>query len=95
MNVGCVWRVIFGASGVHFGYLLGTLRHLFGVQMAPKTVQTTFQELPELQRGSKDLSSGPKVVPKWLPGGPKRLPGGPKRLPRGPQEGPRRPQEDP
>ena len=85
MNMGCVWKVILGASGIHFGYLLG-------VQMAPKTVQTAFQELPELQRGSKDLSSGPKVVPKWLPRGPKRLP---KRLPRGPQEGPRRPQEDP
>ena len=88
MNVGFVPKVIFGASGVNFGTVLG-------VQMAPKTVQTAFQELPELQRGSKELSSGPKVVPKWLPGGPKRLPGGPKRLPRGPQEGPRRPQEDP
>ena len=84
MNVGCVSKVTFGASGVYLGYLLGTFRDLLDVQMAPKTVQTAFQELPELQRGSKDLSSGPKVVPKWFPGGPKRLPGGPKRLPRGP-----------
>ena len=87
--------MIFGVCGVNFGYLLGTFWDLLCVQMAPNTVQTAFQELPELQRGSKDLSSGPKVVPKWLPGGPKRLPGGPKRLPRGLQEGPRRPQEDP
>ncbi len=63
--------------------------------MAPKTVQMVSQELPKLQKAFKDPSSGPKVVPKWLPGGPKRLPGGPKRLPRGPQESPRRPQEDP
>ena len=84
-----------GQFGVPFGYLLGTFWDLLGVQMAPKTVQTAFQELPELQRGSKDLSSGPKVVPKWLPGGPKRLPGGPnraaKRPPGGPQEAPRGP----
>ena len=95
MNVGCVSKVIFGVSGIHSGYLLGTFWDLLGVRMAPKTVQTAFQEPPKLQRGSKDPSSGPKVVPKWLPGGPKRLPGGPKRLPRGPQEGPKRPQEDP
>ena len=90
MNVGCVSKVIFSASGVYFGYLLGTFWDLLGVQMAPKTVQTAFQELPELQRGSKGHSRVPKVVPKWLPGGPKRLPGGPKRLPRGPQQGPKR-----
>ena len=73
----------FGVSGVHFGYLLGTFRDLLGVQMAPKTVQTAFQELPELQRGSKDPSRGPREIPKWLPGGPKRAP-----------EAPKKPQED-
>ena len=83
--------MIFGVSRVNFGYLLGTFWDLLGVQMAPKTVQTAFQELPELQRGSKDPSRGPKVVPKRLPGGPKRRPRGVKRLPKGPQESPKRP----
>ena len=64
---------------------------IFALQVAPKTAQMASQELPKLQKAFKDLSRGPKLVPKRLPGGPKRLPRGVKRLPKGPQEGPKRP----
>ena len=99
---GCMrnaFRSDFCCLGDRFWLPLGTL---FASQMAPKTIQTAFQELQEPQRGSKDLPRAPKIVPKRLPGGPKRLPGGPKRLPRvprrpprGPQEAPKSPQESP
>ena len=92
-------EIDFQHLGGQFCVPFGTL---LGIRRAPKTVQTAFQEPPKLQRGSKHLSRGPKVVPKRLSGGAKRLPGGPtrllggtKRLPGGPKRLPGEPQEAP